>query len=317
MTRPTCQSPVDSQAGDRWLSIWAHHDELLRLARRRVVNESEAEDVVHEAMALAAADPKVELDRAGAWLNRVVRNRCADLARERSYSDKRVVYEQGRARVQPLTEDVVCDHAEAAYLAGMLTTLPSRQSEALLYASDGLSNAQIAVAMSTTVKAIESLLVKARRTLRMAAAAAVAGLAFLVRRPTRTASSAASVVALSVGLSVCIGQHPDAAKPQTAHLGDATVRADVVAATPARTRVPVTTPGGRAAQTHRRATPVQVRAHPRQRVVDVKAGPTHTKVAFDQYGSLTNPVPDTMACLRGGVVVSPSYIGCRVSPGRS
>src|SRR4051794_33252300 len=126
-------SPARDSTEARWQTIWQHRADLLRLARSRVATESDAEDVVHEAMTLAAADPRVELDRAGAWLNRVVRNRCADIARERSYADKRVIYEYGRARVQPLTEDIVCDNAEAAFLTQMLETLPSRQHEALLH----------------------------------------------------------------------------------------------------------------------------------------------------------------------------------------
>src|SRR3954447_7561254 len=202
MSRSVCHPPLDSLDAPRWSTIWGHHDELLSFARRRVLSDSDAEDVVHEAMALAAADPNIELHRVGAWLNRVVRNRCADLARERSYADKCVIYEHGRARVQTSTEDLVCDNAEARFLAEMLQTLPSRQHEALMHASQGMSNAQIAVVMSTTVKAIESLLVKARRTLRLAAAAVVAGLAFICRRSPRSATSAASLVALTAGLAV-------------------------------------------------------------------------------------------------------------------
>jgi RNA polymerase sigma factor (sigma-70 family) len=311
------REPRRTFVNDRWESIWQHRNDLLKLARARVPSVSDAEDVVHEAMTLAAADPNVELARAGAWLNRVVRNRCADLARERSYADKCVIYEQGRARIQPLTEEVVCDNAEARFLAQMLERLPSRQHEALMHASDGLSNAQIAAAMSTTVKAIESLLVKARRTLRLAAVAAVAGLAFVFRRSPRSATSAASLVALTVGLSVyslnspAPGEHRTAPRlalrPEvvTTGLTADTVHKSATAST-SKQRVP----------SHKRP-PASVQFRPHDPSVEIKAGPTDTKVSGHQYGPVTDPVPDTMACLRGGVIVSKTYIGCRNNSGNN
>jgi RNA polymerase sigma factor (sigma-70 family) len=319
MTRPTCRPPAEQRSNDRWSALWRHHDELVRLAIRRVPCESDAEDVVHEALALAAADPRVELVRAGAWLNRVVRNRCADLARERSYADKRVVYERGLARVQPLTEEVVCDRAEAAFLARMLRTLPTRQHEALIHASEGLSNAQIADRMSTTVKAIESLLVKARRTLRTAAAALVAGWAVLCRRTPRPMHATVAVAALGIGLSVAAIQGPSHLPRQPSPLGDAAIGAEVVdvhtaAVVAGRAHRPT---HGIAAHRPRAAGPsAATGAHPRRHDVDVHVGPRHTHVSVDQYGPTTDLVPAAMACLRGGVVVSPSYTGCRTSPGR-
>src|SRR3954447_22928958 len=317
----SARDPRRTFVNDRWESIWQHRNDLLKLARVRVLSDSDAEDVVHEAMTLAAADPNVELARAGAWLNRVVRNRCADLARERSYADKCVIYEQGRARIQPLTEDVVCDNAEAVFLARKLEELPSRQHQALVHASMGLSNAQIAAAMSTTVKAIESLLVKARRTLRVAAAALVVGFAFLFRRSSRQATSSIGLVALTLGLGV-YALHP--AKPVIAQpqpFGPAVIDAQRVA--PKLIKVSRTTaPTPRAIALHakgavRHPAPVGVKVQRHDPGVDVKVGPSHTKVSVDQYGSLLNPVPDTVACVRHGVVVSPSYVGCRTSPGRN
>jgi RNA polymerase sigma factor (sigma-70 family) len=301
---------------DRWERIWGHRTELLRLARSRVPSQSDAEDVVHEALTLAAADPNVELDRAGAWLNRVVRNRCADLARERSYADKRVIYEEGRARVQPLTEDVVCDLAEARYLSRVLSDLPSRQHEALVHASEGLTNAQIAAAMSTTVKAIESLLVKARRTLRTAAAAAVAGLAYLVRRAPRSATSSVSLAALTIGLAVyALQPSTPGAVSQQRHIG---IRTDNVSTRVQGPRPPlsprVRPDAGRVPAVPRPPGRPTVTVKPHHRTVEVKAGPSDTKVSVHQHGPLTNPVPDAVKCLRDGVAVSASYVGCRTSP---
>src|SRR3954451_869094 len=316
MSRSVCHPPLDSLDDPRWSTIWAHHDELLSFARRRVLSDSDAEDVVHEAMALAAADPNIELHRVGAWLNRVVRNRCADLARERSYADKRVIYEHGRARVQTSTEDLVCDNAEARFLAEMLQTLPSRQHEALMHASDGLSNAQIANVMRTTVKAIERLLVKARRTLRLAAAAVITGLAFLARRSPRSATSSAGLVALSVGLSVFSLITPAPAEQRTAPRLALRPEVVTVGLPTGTVHTSATTTQKQQIFLHKRP-PVSVRVKPHDHSIEVKAGPTDTTVSGHRYGPITNPVPDAKACLRGGVIVSQHYIGCRISPGNN
>jgi RNA polymerase sigma-70 factor (ECF subfamily) len=303
---------------ERWSAIWVHHDDLLRLARRRVLNDLDAEDVVHEAMALAAADDRIELGRAGAWMNRVVRNRCADLARERSYADKCVIYEEGRVRVQPLTEDIVCDSAEATFLSEMLQTLPSRQHEALVHASHGLSNAQIAMAMSTTVKAIESLLVKARRALRTAAAAVVVGFGYLVRRSSRPATSSAGLVALTVGLSV-YAFSPATPVPGAAHTGapHLALQPDVtttrVAAPPGRARSGLAADVSRSTTRTRTAVshaPAGARPHTPHPSVHVKAGPSDSKVNVSQHGSPMHPIASTIACVQSGIVVSLAYNGC-------
>jgi RNA polymerase sigma factor (sigma-70 family) len=310
--RASFLSSVDTSSSDKWSAIWLHHDSLLRLALPRVSSESDAEDVVHEAMALAAAKPDLDLDTAGAWLNRVVRNRCADLARERSYSQKCVVYEHGRARVQSPTEEGVCDRAEAAFLNQLLQTLPSRQHEALLHASEGMSNAQIATVMSTTVKAIESLLVKARRTLRTAAAAVVAGFAWVMRRRSAGPTSAVGLAALSISVAVLIApstpQETPALSPAQSIRDDAATHAVAVTRAglqhSAAAHKPRTT-------THHATAPAQTTAKPRRVDVTVSVGPHHrgATVTFLQDG---NPLsPAVMPCVRQGVEVSLDYIGCK------
>jgi RNA polymerase sigma factor (sigma-70 family) len=303
---------------DRWAAIWRHHDALVRLARPRVTSESDAEDVVHEAMALAAAKQDLDLETAGAWLNRVVRNRCVDLVREQSYADKCVVYEHGRSIVQSPTEDIVCDRAEAAYLNGVLQTLPSRQHEALVHVSAGMTNAQIAAAMSTTVKAIESLLVKARRTLRAAAAALVAGFAVIFRRRPGATTSTVSAIALSVGVTVCILQPPAPQATPNATRQRIAIKAETwekPVAQQERTRAPVR----KVVQQTPHTTTVALKQSvpPRGPGLHLKAGPTHSDAGFEQHGSLTNPMPDIKDCLEAGVVVlHDGYTGCRNSRGR-
>jgi hypothetical protein len=172
--------------------------------------------------------------------------------------------------------------------------------------------------MSTTVKAIESLLVKARRALRTAAAAVVFGITYLCRRPTRSAPSAAGLVALSLGLTV-FALHP--ASPsfaQPSRLGHAKIEAQVITHQPV-TKIHNATSSAthvRKSMMHHSAS-VPRMGKPPGRSLHAKVGPSDTKVKTKQYGPVLNPVPDAVDCVHGGVIVSTSYIGCRISPGRN
>jgi RNA polymerase sigma-70 factor (ECF subfamily) len=62
--------------------------------------------------------------------------------------------------------------SELAAVARDLLSLPARQREAVLLCADGATtNAEIAAAMGLSVGAVEQLLVRARRTLRLRLAA--------------------------------------------------------------------------------------------------------------------------------------------------
>jgi hypothetical protein len=200
-----------------------------------------------------------------------------------------------------------------------LHALPSRQHAALVHASEGLSNAQIAMAMSTTVKAIESLLVKARRTLRTAAAAVVFGVGYLVRRSSRPVASSAALVALTVGLSV-YAFNPATPVPGThrsvpPHLA---LRPDVIAtyvaaAPTGRTR------SDHAPESSRPTTVIRAvlsnkqtgaRPHTPQPSVHIKEGPGESNVDVSQHNSPLHPISSTIACVQSGIVVSVAYSGC-------
>ena len=100
------------------------------------------------------------------WLHRIARNLCIDLHRRRK-------------NTEPLTSAVSDDSLRpdqapaeqrlAAALAHELAALPERQRTALMLCHhQGMSNRDAALVLGVSVDALESLLARGRRTLRVA-----------------------------------------------------------------------------------------------------------------------------------------------------
>lgn len=146
-----------------------HLGSLLAIARRMLRDDAEAEDVAQEALLrmwrLAAS---LEVGSAGMepWLRRVVSNLCIDRLR----SGKKVVVvdevpEQSEAagQLRDLEADDLARRVDAA-----LQALPERQRLALtLFHFEGLSQIEVGHAMDISDEAVESLLSRARRALRV------------------------------------------------------------------------------------------------------------------------------------------------------
>jgi DNA-directed RNA polymerase specialized sigma24 family protein len=105
---------------ERWGLVWAHYDDLIRVARRRTPCAADAEDCVSEAMLRTVLHPGLDLDRVGAFLTAVTVRVCADLYRDRSRSARIAAVRSGDDRLVPTPEALVCDRAEAVWLAGLL-----------------------------------------------------------------------------------------------------------------------------------------------------------------------------------------------------
>jgi RNA polymerase sigma-70 factor (ECF subfamily) len=100
------------------------------------------------------------------WLHRVALNLCYDRLRRRQETtlgdDLPEAVDQA-----PLPEDQLDESARSERIAAALAALPARQREALvLQYYQELSNVEAAAAMGISVDALESLLSRARRTLR-------------------------------------------------------------------------------------------------------------------------------------------------------
>ncbi len=145
-----------------------HTPALYRVAMRMLGDGHEAEDVVQECFArLWQQAPRWQSSGAGlvGWLHRVAMNLCFD--RKRRF---RVVITPDlpeRADPMPLADATIeADQARAA-VAGALADLPERYRAALVLCYyEGFTNALAAEVLELNIKAMESLLFRARRHLR-------------------------------------------------------------------------------------------------------------------------------------------------------
>ncbi|MFI7136830.1 sigma-70 family RNA polymerase sigma factor [Streptomyces massasporeus] len=175
------QTRVEIHAADeRWRHMWSHREHLLKVARRRSMSAEDAEDAVHEAMLRAAERPDLDEERLAAWLTTVTMRLCVDRYRQ--------VHREAEVRTSPTlvtpgpvpVEEAVCDRAEAKWLAVRSGELPARQAEALRLKSQDLDVGQVAVRMGLSYRTVESLLARARRTLRQSLAATLGCALFLI-----------------------------------------------------------------------------------------------------------------------------------------
>ncbi|MCL6672227.1 RNA polymerase sigma factor [Streptomyces panaciradicis] len=190
------EMPAETDAADeRWRRMWSHREQLLKVARRRSMSQEDAEDAVHDAMLRAAERPDLDEERLGAWLTTVTMRLCVDRYRQ--------VNREAEVRVSPRSiapgpvpvEEAVCDRAEAKWLAVRSAELPARQAEALWLKSEDLDVGQVAVKMGLSYRTVESLLARARRTLRNSLAATLGFVLFLLGRGRLKAGGKAQAVA--------------------------------------------------------------------------------------------------------------------------
>ncbi|WP_418955729.1 RNA polymerase sigma factor [Streptomyces tritici] len=164
----------DDPAHLRWHRMWSQREQLLKVARRRSLSEQDAEDAVHEAMLRAAQHTHLDDSRLGAWLTTVTMRLCVDrhrqVRREAELGSAPKLTAPGPVPV----EEAVCDRAEARWVAYRSRELPARQAEALRLKSEDRDVDEIAREMGLSYQAVESLLARARRTLRNSLAGTLA-----------------------------------------------------------------------------------------------------------------------------------------------
>jgi RNA polymerase sigma factor (sigma-70 family) len=191
-------TPAERQAAhDRWERMWSHREQLLRMARRRSMSLEDAEDAVHEAMLRAAERPDLDEERLGAWLTTVTMRLCVD--RHRQVNREAEVH-RSPTLIAPgpvPVDEAVCDRAEAKWLAVRSGELPARQAEALRLKSEDLDVGQVAVRMGLSYRTVESLLARARRTLRASLAGTLGFVLFLLGRGRQGLGGKAQTVAIT------------------------------------------------------------------------------------------------------------------------
>lgn len=148
-----------------------HLGRTVRMATRVLGSTGAAEDVAQEAFirvwkhAAQWQDP----DEAGAkfstWLYRIVLNLCIDEKRKKTFGNIDDVPEQADAT--PNAERQMQRQEQSQRVRAALATLPERQRAAfVLCFYEDFSNREAADMLGISVKALESLLVRARKTLR-------------------------------------------------------------------------------------------------------------------------------------------------------
>lgn len=159
-------------AGDRLAQsalVSRHMPVVWRVAFRMLGDRQEAEDVTQETFLRAW---KMLPDWEGrakfsTWACTVAVNLCRDRMRKKAPVLMEALPEQTDSGLQP--EQALHQKQAGSHLMGLVAGLPDRQKEALtLCAFEGLGNIEAAAAMDVSVEALESLLARARRSLRQA-----------------------------------------------------------------------------------------------------------------------------------------------------
>jgi RNA polymerase sigma-70 factor (ECF subfamily) len=167
-------------AGDRaafGTLVARHLKRMGGLAGRITGNRGDAEEIVQEAFLRAWLKAPTWLDREartggaafGTWLGRVVVNLCLDRKRKAAP----LPLEAAAEVVDPKPDAFAAAAGSevAARVSKAVSALPDRQRAAIaLCHYEGLSNIEAAAMLDITVGALESLLVRARKSLRTALA---------------------------------------------------------------------------------------------------------------------------------------------------
>lgn len=142
------------------------------LAWRMLGDAAEAEDVVQEVFAKVwtnAAGWTPSGGGLGGWLRRIATNLCLDrLRRRRPLSAEPA---PDRADESPAADEAIDAARRGEAVAAAIQALPDRQRAAIVLTyHEGLPNAEAAEILGIGVKALESLLVRARQALTRALA---------------------------------------------------------------------------------------------------------------------------------------------------
>ena len=146
-----------------------HLPTVLAVARRMLRDDAEAEDVAQETLLrLWRNAGGLEIGPGGVrpWLRRVVSNLCIDRARARRNT---TVVETVPEESEPPTQMRQLAERELGQRVDIaLKALPERQRLALtLFHYEGMSQIEVGEAMGISDEAVESLLARARRTLKV------------------------------------------------------------------------------------------------------------------------------------------------------
>lgn len=153
--------------------VGRHVGAVCAIARRMLGDDAEAEDVAQEAMLRLwrlGSTLTLGADGVRPWLRRVVSNLCIDRIRT---GRRTLVTDQPPEMPIPARQMQSLEgHELAQRVDQALQALPDRQRQALtLFHFEGMSQLEVGAAMGISDEAVESLLARARRSLRTVLAA--------------------------------------------------------------------------------------------------------------------------------------------------
>lgn len=146
--------------------VTRHSDRFYALAYRTLFNQSDAEDVVQESFLKLWHKPTLWKPKRGSkfttWFYRLIVNACFDLNKKKSSQESSLTDQD---------YDLVADENESnqqlSAIEEALKELPERQRTALnLCFYEGLSNKEAASIMDVNLKALQSLIMRAKTTLK-------------------------------------------------------------------------------------------------------------------------------------------------------
>lgn len=146
--------------------VTRHTDRFYALAYRTLFNQTDAEDMVQEAFLKLWHNPTLWQHKHGSkfttWFYRLVVNACYDLNKKKSSQE---------TSLSDQTYDVAIEEnefvAQLSELEAALRELPERQRTALnLCFFEGLSNKDAASIMDINLKALQSLIMRAKSALK-------------------------------------------------------------------------------------------------------------------------------------------------------
>jgi RNA polymerase sigma-70 factor, ECF subfamily len=144
-----------------------HVSAMAGLARRILGNAADAEDVVQEAMlrVWTHAPRWQPLAAFRTWLTRIVVNLCLDRKRRAPWVGLDAAGEI--ADPAPSASDSAEQSERERAVTVAIAALPVRQRSAIVLTySEGMSNAQVAEVLDTSVSAVETLLIRGKQGLR-------------------------------------------------------------------------------------------------------------------------------------------------------
>jgi RNA polymerase sigma-70 factor (ECF subfamily) len=146
-----------------------HAERCYRVAYRFTANRQEAEDIVQNAFVKLWEQPDIWQDNRGAtfftWFTRIIINRCLDLKRRKVALPLEVALHAADGRI--LADEALIARQQKIRLEKEIAGLPERQRVALnLCFYEEFSNKDAASIMRVTVKGVQSLLMRAKTSLK-------------------------------------------------------------------------------------------------------------------------------------------------------